>query len=329
MLTTIITLVAGIMLLVKGADYLVDGAVDIAKKFGISTLVIGLTIIAFGTSAAELSVNVLAAIKGNASIALGNINGSNIANILLVLGASALISHIPVRSQTVVKEVPFMLLAGLMMVIFLLDPLLEGAEFYELSRIEGIAFLGFFAIFMYYLFLTVRLGNGKKQKKEKSKRKWWIAIGMVIMGLLGLVIGAKFTVDGATSLAFSLGISEGLVAISIIALGTSLPELVTALIAAKKGEMDLAVGGIVGSNIFNILMVVGVTATVSNQTLRVDEYTVIDSVFALIAMFILFIAIFFDYKNTEKEKYSEISRIEGVVFVLLYIAYIAYIIVRG
>ncbi len=325
--TQILFLVAGLMLLVKGADYLVEGGSEIAKRFKISPIVIGLTIVAFGTSAPELVVNILSALQGSAELALGNINGSNIANILLILGASALISHIPVRSRTVVKEMPFMLLAGVMMMLFLLDPLISQAEHFELSRMDGIALLGFFAVFMYYLVLSAR--QVSKKKLEKPKRKTWIAIGMTIMGLLGLMIGARLTVDSATSIALAIGISEGLIAVSVIAIGTSLPELVSSLVAAKKGEMDMAVGGIIGSNVFNILMVVGITATISPSPLQVGTDVVWDSLFAFIAMIILFFTIFVDQYSKDKFTSTGISRFEGAGFLLLYIVYIIYIVLRG
>lgn len=328
MISQILFLIGGLMLLVKGADYLVDGSKDIAVRFGVPTLVIGLTIVAFGTSAPELVVNILAAAEGNADIALGNVNGSNIANILLILGAAAIITHIPVRSRTVFKEIPFLILSGIMLIVFLLDPLLNDGTRFALSQTDGIALLGYFAIFMFYLIMTAKSVKPDR-KKQKSSHSLPVAAVITIGGLAGLIIGAWLTVNSATELARGFGVSEGLIAVSLVAVGTSLPELVSSIVAARKGEMDLAVGGIVGSNIFNILMVVGVTATISPRPLVVEASVVWDSVFALGAMIVLFFAIYFDQYRRDRFTSTGISRIEGAGFLVLYAAYIAYIIIRG
>ena len=313
------------MLLIAGANYLVDGSSAIAKKLGVSTLVIGLTIVAFGTSAPELVVNILSASKGSTGLALGNVNGSNIANILLILGATAFIARIPVKSRTVLKEIPFMILAGFVLVVMSSDVLLNGDSVSQLSRIDGVLLLSFFVIFAYYMFLSTKdAASGAKVEDPKMNRH--LALLYTAMGIGGLVVGGKFAVDGATGLAVAFGASETLVGLTILALGTSLPELVSSVVAAVKGETDLAVGNIVGSNIFNILLVLGVTAVV--HPIEITEYAVFDSLVALGAMMFLLVALFVRGLS-EKGRVHDIERTSGMIFIVFYIAYIVYILYRG
>lgn len=315
---------AGIALLIKGADYLVDGASAIAQKFGVSNLVIGLTVVAFGTSAPELAVNILSAVSGNTDIALGNINGSNIANILLVLGATALVARIPVQSRTVIKEIPFMLLAGLVLLFAMMDAMIGDGHTDIISRTDGLMLLSFFAVFLYYLFLSAR--DVPAATVEKSNRPFILNLGFTVMGLAGLVLGGKLTVDGATGIATLLGASEALIGLTIVAIGTSLPELVTAIVAARKGKTDLAVGNVVGSNIFNILLVLGLTSAIS--PIPVSTMNIIDAGVAMLAMLILLFAIHYG-NGLFPDKHKDVSWSEGVFFVLLYIIYIIYIVIRG
>ena len=324
MLTSIFFILAGFALLIKAADYLVDGASSIAKRFGISTLVIGLTIVAFGTSAPELVVNVLASISGSAELALGNINGSTIANILLILGAAAMFGNIPVKSQTVIKEIPFMFLAGVVLVILLSDIALNGDPLAVLSRSDGLILLTFFAIFMYYLFLTAKDAAGPA-KEERPEMGLWKASGLTVMGLIGLILGGKLVVDGAVGMALGLGISETLVGLTIVALGTSLPELVSSIAAVRKGEPDIAVGAVVGSNVFNILMVLGLTSTIS--PIIVMKASIVDTVVALAVMGLFFLLIF---TRLGKNSVSRgLDPYEGIVLLMVYVAYISYTIFRG
>lgn len=325
MLLNLVLLVSGFALLIKGADYLVDGASDIARRFRVSSLVIGLTIVAFGTSAPELAVNVLSAVSGNTDIALGNINGSNIANILLVLGVTGIFARIPVKSRTIVKEIPFMILAGSVLVFVMLDSALEGTAENMISRIDGIMFLSFFLIFLYYMYLSAR--DITSAKIERSKRSFFIAFVMTFMGLIGLVLGGQLTVLGATNVALGLGVSQTLIAISVVAIGTSLPELITSIVAARKGDTDMAIGNVVGSNIFNILFVLGTTAVIAPINASKEHIT--DSIVALGAMLILLIVVHFGGGFLKKDISKDVSRKEGAFMILLYLTYIIYVVLRG
>lgn len=323
----IIFILAGFMLLIKGADYLVEGSSSIARRLGVSTLVIGLTVVAFGTSAPELVVNILSATSGRTELAFGNINGSNIANILLILGAAALFARIPVKSQTVIKEIPFMLLSGFVLLVITADVWLEGAAVNQISRIDGIVLLSFFVIFMYYLWLSTRETKAGA-KVEKEKKSFGVAAALTVMGLAGLVIGGYLAVEGASGIARMLGASETLIGLTIVALGTSLPELVAAVTAARKGETDLAIGNVVGSNVFNILLVLGITSTIT--PVPVSAAAQMDAVVAFLAMTILFFAIF----NIERDKQGrrespDIEKPGAIFFLLMYVAYIVYIVIRG
>jgi cation:H+ antiporter len=326
MLLNIIFVVAGFMLLVKGADYLVEGSSSIARRFGVSTLVIGLTVVAFGTSAPELAVNILSASFGKTELAFGNINGSNIANILLILGLTAFIARVPITSRTLIKEIPFMVLSGFMLMLLSLDIFLEGADVAIISRIDGLVLVSFFFIFMYYLWLSIR--GARAAKKEKENKSFALSVITTISGFLGLVIGGYLAVEGASNLAVFMGVSETLVGLTIVAIGTSLPELVTALVAAKKGETDLAVGNVVGSNIFNILLVLGTTATI--HPIPVTQSGVIDATIAFSVMLLTLVIIFLagNNKSGRDERWTINGRV-GSTFLVLYILYIIYVIVRG
>jgi cation:H+ antiporter len=259
-----ILFVIGIFLLLKGADYLVEGSSSLAKKFGIPTLVIGLTIVAFGTSMPELIVNIIAAVKGSGDIALGNILGSNIANILLILGITAAIASIKVQHSTTWKEIPFSLLAAIVILVFSSVLALDGLAVNSILRSEGIILLLFFGIFLYYVFeLTMK--NKSKMKDDKLEIKTLSSFKIflyILAGLVALYFGGTWTVDGAVAIARLFGMSEYFISLTIVAIGTSLPELITSIIAARKHDVDLAVGNIVGSNIFNIFWILGITSLI-------------------------------------------------------------------
>lgn len=324
MILDIVFLIGGFVLLIKGADYLVDGASDVAKRFGVSSLVIGLTVVAFGTSAPELAVNILSAVSGNTEIALGNINGSNIANILLVLGVTALFVTIPVQSRTVIKEIPFMLLSGVVLLMVMLDTVIEGTPVDMISRIDGLMLLAFFAIFIYYLFLSAK--DVTTGKTERAKRSFFIAGLLAVGGLAMLFVGGQITVNGAVGIAEGLGVSESLIALTIVALGTSLPELVTAVVAARKGQTDMAIGNVVGSSVFNILLVLGATSVIA--PISVSTGNIWDATVALGAMIVLMIAVQMGEGKVEKTN-KDVSKREGLLMLTLYFAYIFYIIIRG
>lgn len=312
-------LIIGFILLVKGADFLVEGASSIARKVKVSDLVIGLTIVAFGTSAPELFVNIVSSIKGNAGIAVGNILGSNIANILLVLGICAIIAPLKVGKGTVWKEIPFCLLAALLLGVLANDFLIDKKTFSELSKSDGLTFLAFFIIFMSYTFSIAKQTGiaGELPEKQFNIRK---AIFLVIVGLFGLSFGGKLIVDNAMKIALRFGMSETLIGLTIVAIGTTLPEVATSVVAVYKGKVELAVGNIVGSNIFNIFLVLGVSAVIKPLPFNVTEnFSVI---LMILASFFLFLAMFVGRKRV-------LDRWVGVIFVILYLGYISFLIVTG
>jgi cation:H+ antiporter len=315
----------GFLFLVKGADFLVDSASAIAKKLKVSDLVIGLTIVAFGTSAPELVVNLFASSQGYSDVAIGNVLGSNIANILLVLGISALIFPLDVEEETVWREIPMSLGAALVLALLVNDFFL-GSGPLELSRFEGVVLLLFFVIFMFYMFrrasLQRREGKGDlKVEPEVKEHGVPKALLLLTIGLIGINIGARWVVDGAVELAGALGVSQALIGLTIVAMGTSMPELATSVIAAFKKNPDIAVGNIVGSNIFNIFLILGVSATV--RPLPFPAGMNLDMAVVIMASALLFIAMFTGRKR------NLLERPEGAFFVILYFSYILFTIIRG
>lgn len=317
-----ILFVVGIFLLIKGADYLVDGSSSLAKKFKIPTLVIGLTIVAFGTSMPELIVNILASLKGNGDIAFGNIVGSNIANILLILGITATIKLLKVQHSTTWKEIPFSLLAAIVLLVFASTMFLDKLALSSILRFEGIILLLFFAIFLYYVIELARRNKSQmKDDKLEIKKLSSLKIFLYILGgLVALYFGGKLVVEGAVALARLFGMSEYFISLTIVAVGTSLPELVTSIIAALKGDSDMAIGNVVGSNIFNIFWILGVSALIAPIT--IPTFAIIDLLVLLGTTFLLFLFMFIGRKH-------ELERWQGIVFILMYIAYIVHLIMRG
>ena len=315
-----IYLILGLALLYNGAGYLVEGSSSLAKKLGISALVIGLTVVAFGTSMPELIVNVFASLKGNAEVSYGNIIGSNIFNILLILGLASVIKPLAVQRSTVWKEIPFALLAAL--VLFAMsNKLLLGGAANNLTIADGLIMLFFFVIFLYYVFELAKDKPKESNMEIEVKKHSSTAIFlMIIGGLAALFIGGKLTVAGAVAIARQIGISELLISSTIIAAGTSLPELVTSVVAAIKKEMDLSVGNVVGSNIFNIFLIMGVSSLIS--PLAVPAGINFDFIFLTATTLLLFIFMFIGKKH-------ELDRWEGAMFLLMYVAYVAFIIRRG
>jgi len=314
----------GIFLLIKGADYLIDGASSLAKRLGISTLVIGLTIVAFGTSAPELVVNIIAAIQGATEISFGNIIGSNISNILLVLGITALITEINIKKTTTWKEIPFTLLSVLVLIILANKFLIDKTQSFSLLRTDGLILLSFFAIYLFYSFGLVIKSRKKSQKKKLKipipERNILLILTLILGGILGLYLGGKWTVEGAIYIAKQFGLSEFLISATIIALGTSLPELVTSIRAALKKDVDLAVGNIIGSNIFNILWILGITALIN--PISIPSFINIDLIILFGATFLLFVTMFTGKKH-------KLEKWEGIIFILFYLAYFAFLIIRG
>lgn len=320
---TYILFIIGLALLIKGADWLVDGASSLAKSFNISDLIIGLTIVSFGTSAPELFVNVYASYVGNTDITIGNILGSNIANILLILGVSSIIYPLAVQKNTTWKEIPFSLLAAIMVAVMAADFYLDKNPISAITRSEGIALLAFFFIFMYYIFET-----SKKEQAESAlntsdetsshKQPVFKSILFIILGLIGLSLGGKWIVDGAVSIATSFGVSQSLIGLTIVAVGTSLPELATSAIAAYKKNADIAVGNVVGSNIFNIFWILGVSSIIN--IIPFNDKNFIDVAMTILTSLLLFIFMFIGKKHM-------LQRWQGLLFIALYILYILYLVI--
>lgn len=306
MLLQILLLVVGFVMLVKGADWFVDGAAGIAQKFGIPQLVIGLTIVAMGTSAPEAAVSITAALKGSADITIGNIVGSNILNILIILGISSTIVAIAVAKSTIKYEIPFMLL-----VTFLLLGL--GYTGGEIVLWEGIVLWLFFIAYLAYLFVIAKKNKEEAEEETKNLPIWKLLI-LTVIGLVLIVWGSDVTVDAATNIAKELGMSERFIGLTIVALGTSLPELFTSVSAAIKGKADIAIGNIVGSNIFNILFVVGTSALIT-PVLFASNF-IIDTLIAAAAGVLLWVCVF------RKQK---LTRIGGIIMLVCYGAYFAYL----
>jgi len=307
--------IIGFIFLIKGAALLVDGASSIARRLNISDLVIGLTVVAFGTSAPELFVNIVASIKGNTDIAIGNVVGSNIANVFLILGVSSIIYPLAVTKGTVWKEIPFSLLAAIVLFITANDQLLDGSQLSVLTRIDGLVFLSFFIIFIYYTCSIATHIDGM-QAHVPAKQSGWLRSSLyIILGLAGLILGGKWIVDGAVALATRFGMSDSLVGLTIVAVGTSLPELATSAVAAYKRNTDIAVGNVVGSNIFNIFFVLGISAGI--KPLPFQPGNNLDIGVVVISSLILFLFMFTGKKRS-------LDRWEGLIFLICYGGFIAY-----
>ncbi|MCC4722213.1 calcium/sodium antiporter [Salinicoccus sp. RF5] len=315
-----ILLIVGFILLIKGADYFVEGASNIAFKLNVSPLLIGLTIVAFGTSAPEATVSIAGALEGSAGVVLGNVIGSNIVNITLVLGITALVAPIAVKSETVRKEIPFALLAGVVLMILMADVALQDAEENVLGLGDGLVILLIFSVFLYYVFEIAMKNRTQTQVEVEADagESWLKNILLTIGGLIAIVFGGSMVVDGAIEIALALGMSETLVGLTIIAVGTSLPEIITSITAAMKNQGDIAFGNIVGSNIFNILFVAGASSTIA--PLAIESKLFFDGWVMVVLTVLLLI-----FSRT----HFRIGRKEGAVMLAAYLAYLAYIIIRN
>ncbi|WZL73129.1 calcium/sodium antiporter [Clostridiaceae bacterium 35-E11] len=312
-------LILGFIILIKGADYFVEGASSIAKLLNVPPILIGLTIVAFGTSAPEAAVSIGAAIKQSNEIALGNVIGSNVFNISMIVGITALIYPLQVERQTVKKEIPFALLSSIILLIVMLDKQLQFIDKDVITRGDGLIFIGFFSIFLYYLFEVAR--NSREEMDEEMvicpktmEKNTFFTVG----GLISIILGGELVVRSSKIIAYGWGMSETLVGLTIVAVGTSLPELITSVTAALKKNSDIAVGNIIGSNIFNILFVLGTSAIIS--PIAVDEKIFIDMIFMIAYTLLLLI-----FSRT----CHKITRIEGGGLLLSYILYTVYIFMRN
>ncbi len=306
MFLQVFILLVGFLLLVKGADWFVEGAAGIAKKLGIPQLIIGLTIVAMGTSMPEAAVSITAALQENAGITIGNIVGSNILNILIILGVTALITNVAIQKSTLYYEIPYMIAITIVLMIF-------GITGGKITFIEGIILWLLFIVFLGYLFVMSKKGNSQEDEEVKDIPVWKCILFMVVGGVM-VVKGSDFAVSGASAIARFFGMSERFIGLTIVAFGTSLPELVTSVTAAKKGNAGIAIGNIVGSNIFNILFVIGTTALIC--TVPFESKFIIDTIIAIASGAVLWLG---TYKNRELRKPC------GIVMLLGYAAYFIYL----
>ena len=306
MFLKVVILLVGFLFLVKGADWFVEGAASIAKKLGIPQLIIGLTIVAMGTSMPEAAVSITAALQENAGITIGNIVGSNILNILIILGITAVITKAAIQTSTLRYEIPFMLVVTIVLLVF-------GITGAEVTFMEGVIVWILFLIYLGYLFVMAKKGNDQEKETAKDYPIWKCPLLMVVGGVL-VVKGSDFAVSGASAIARYFGMSERFIGLTIVAFGTSLPELVTSVIAAKKGNAGIAIGNIVGSNIFNILFVIGTTALIC--TVPFESKFIIDTIIAIVVGAILWI---------DTYKHKELRRPCGIFMLLCYAAYFVYL----
>ncbi len=339
----IIILVVGFIVLIKGADIFVDGASAMAENFKVPKMLIGLTIVAFGTSAPEFAVSIKSILSGNTDMLLGNVIGSNILNILLILGIASMIKPLIVQNNTVKKELPIILLMSLMFATLILDNVFNPGVPASFSRQDGIVIVLAFSIFVYYLISmnrakkttnelkrvndTLDLLNGDKTVAEIKEEEeieapsmgLLKAILLTVLGIIAIVIGSNLVVDSASELAGMFGVSARMIALTIVALGTSLPELVTSIVATKKGEVDLAIGNVVGSNIFNIGVVAGIPVALFGSINNIT-FSPVDIVVMVMSAFMLYL-----FARDDRR----ISRLEGVILLLIFVGYYSYVIISG
>lgn len=317
MLIDILLLLAGFVALIFGANTLVDAASSLAARWGVPSIVIGLTIVAFGTSAPELVVNVFAATSGSTDMVLGNVLGSNIFNVLGILGISALIYPLTVKSNTTWIEIPLSFLAAICVLVIASDVFLDGTGSNVISRSDGIILLLFFLIFLVYN-LVVATSGGADEELETKNYSTWKAVLFIVLGLAGLVIGGRLIVTSAVSIAEVIGLSERVIGLTVVSIGTSLPELATSVIAVRKRNVDIAIGNVVGSNIFNIFLILGVSGSI--VPLEINPASLFDIMVNIITGLLLFIFVF-------TGRGRKVERWEGAVFVIGYIAYVSYLII--
>ena len=317
MLLQIFLFLFGLLLVVWGADALVDGASSIARKFGISEFVIGLTIVGMGTSAPEMVVSFIGAIGGNADIAVGNVIGSNIFNTLLILGLTAMILPMNITYLNLKKDIPINIVITVLLLVLGMNFSIFGCGANRLSRVDGLVILALFCLYMYMSFHFDTPNNNEEEPGETKKTGW--AILLIVLGLNGLVVGGKLFVDSAVSIAKMLNVSDKFIAVTILAGGTSMPELATCLVAAVKKKGQLALGNIIGSNVFNILLILGGSALI--HPLSLEQIGFVDLGILLLSSLVILTSAYIGKKN-------KIDRIDGIFFVLLEIAYMTWLIME-
>lgn len=315
LLINLALLLIGFVFLIKGADIFVDGASDTARKFRVPKMLIGLTIVSFGTSAPELAVSIQSILSGKGDILLGNVVGSNVLNILLILGVASLVGTLRVNTATVKKEIPVLVLITLAFAALLSDKIFGLAE-NVFTRQDGVVLLLFFCIFIYYLIgMARKKDTNEEENKDEKPVKLVKALLMIVIGLFGIVLGSDFVVKGASEIAATFGVSQRIISLTIVALGTSLPELVTSVIATKKGEYDIAIGNIVGSNIFNIGIVAGLPVAIFGGV-GGGAFSYID----IVALIISAVVLFFFARHGGRIGYKK-----GIIFLLMFAAYYGYV----
>ncbi|GAB3203662.1 cation:H+ antiporter [Pontibacter aydingkolensis] len=313
--------IVGFIFLIKGADILVSGASSIAKRYGLSDMVVGLTIVSFGTSLPELIINILSSLQGQSELAIGNVFGSNVANLLLILGITALICPLPIKRNTILTEIPFSLIATLLVGFLANATLIDNRAELYISRTDGAILLFFFVLFMAYIYNIARTNKDEVIPDDVDEdMPIGKAIIYILLGVTGLFLGGKWVVDGAVDIAQNFGLSESFIGLTVVAIGTSLPELVTSAMAAYRRNIDIAVGNVVGSNIFNLLWILGISALIN--PLPFDVVSNSDIVMMILASTLLIITMPIGKKNT-------IDRWNGVLFLAVYIGYIVFLVQRG
>lgn len=313
--------ILGIVLIISGANFLTEGASTLARRMGLNPLMVGLTIVAFGTSAPEFVVSLTSALKGSADIALGNVVGSNLFNTLAIVGITALVTPLMITHSTIRKEIPLMILASIVLTVMSWDSIFSGATLDNniLTRGEGIVLLSFFLIFLSYTFSLAKSDSTTSQKQDDTdikRRPIWLMLIFILGGLGALIYGGDLFVSSSSSIARAFGVSEAIIGLTLVAMGTSLPELATSVVAALKKEPELAVGNVVGSGIFNIFMILGITSTVS--PIRLSGITLVDFVVMVGASILLYLfGVFFGSRT--------ITRAEGAVLFCIFIVYNIYL----
>ena len=319
MILQIVFLIIGFIILIKGADYFVDGSSAAASNFKVSKILIGLTVIAFGTSAPEFAVSVKAIISNNHEIVFGNVIGSNILNILLIIGISSFFHSLNVKNSTIKKELPFTLLLTTLFVLLISDNIFDKNLVNAFTRYDGIILCLFFLIFIYYISALTLRNNNKINDVEVKKMKLSKSLFFIVIGIFMIVFGSNTVVDSATKIAQGLGVSKKFISLTIIALGTSLPELVTSVVATSKGEFDLVIGNVIGSNLFNLGIVIGLPVAIFGGT-ELINFNYIDLAVMLLSTILLYVFSFNDRK---------ITRREGLIFLILFIIYYSFVILNG
>ena len=305
MLLDILYIIIGVTLVLVGADRLTEGASSLARRFGVPEIVIGLTIVACGTSAPEFFVSLMSALNGTPDMAIGNVVGSNIMNTMLIVGCAAMVAPMVISPSTVKKDIPFSVGASILLVLLAIDSVI--------GRIDGIILLVGFAVFMAYTLWQARSGKAESADEVKQQTPW-LSVLFIVLGLAGLVFGSNLFVDSASSVATSLGVSESVIGLTIVAGGTSLPELATSVVAARKGQSAIAIGNVIGSNVFNILLILGATAAIS--PLQMEGITLVDIGVMLGSITLVWLFSFTRYT---------VERWEGAVLVLGYLAYLGWL----